>query len=235
MSDEEPTPVVSCDAVSRVYNRPDSRFVAGSGEPITALSDVSLTVGKGEVVGLAGPSGSGKSTLLHLVAGLDTPTSGSISLDGTNLQDLSTKQLTKYRLNNIGLVFQRFYLLPSLSTRSNVALPLVEQGQSRRKRRARADKLLEQVGLSERASHRPSALSGGEQQRVAIARALATEPSLIVADEPTGELDTETGETVLDALLAERDSRATLIASHDKQTLERTDRVINLVDGSRVE
>ncbi|WP_267161544.1 ABC transporter ATP-binding protein [Halovenus salina] len=230
MSERSP---VHCQDVSRIYQRPGSRFVGG-GEPVTALSNISLEIEQGEVIGIAGPSGSGKSTLLHLLAGLDTPTSGTVSLAGTKTDDLTAGQRTRYRLDHVGLVFQRFYLLPSLRARANVALPLIEQGVDRRRRRSRASELLELVGLEDRATHRPGALSGGEKQRVAIARALATNPSLIVADEPTGELDTETGEQVLDVLTANREQRALIIASHDERALARADRIIHLQDGERV-
>jgi len=196
---------------------------------------VSLGVDRSELVGIAGPSGSGKSTLLHLLAGLDTPTSGTIRIGGDETTALSGRKRTQLRLNRIGLVFQRFYLLPSLSARSNVALPLVEQGVGRTQRRERAEQLLAEVGLGDRVDHRPSELSGGEQQRVAVARALVTDPDLVIADEPTGELDTETGKQVLDVLATTGEGRAVVIASHDERALDRTDRVIRLLDGERVE
>jgi len=143
----------------------------------------------GEVVGIAGPSGSGKSTLLHLLAGLDTPTEGTITIRDTDIAALSSREQTRFRRDNIGMVFQRFHLLPALTARENVALPLVQAGVARSQRRSRASELLDAVGLADRASHRPGALSGGEQQRVAIARALAADPAVVIADEPTGELD----------------------------------------------
>ncbi len=231
---EDKKPPIECREATRVYQRAGSRFVGG-GEPVTALSGVSLRVEQGEVVGIAGPSGSGKSTLLHLLGGLDTPTEGTILLNGQDTQTLSSQARTRLRLESIGLVFQRFYLFPSLSARSNVALPLVERGVGRRTRRDRAEQLLTQVGLGERMGHRPSALSGGEQQRVAIARALVTDPEILIADEPTGELDTGTGERILDILVDTSDSRAVIIASHDDRALSRTDRTIQLRDGERIE
>lgn len=218
--------------VTREYSRNESRFWGG-GEKVTALDGVSLRLRESEVVGIAGPSGSGKSTLLHLIAALDTPTSGTIELDGVNVGKLSDRKRTKLRLNRIGLVFQRFYLLNSLSARANVALPLVERGVRRGKRRQRATKMLERVGLGDRTGHRPSALSGGEQQRVAVARALVTNPDIVIADEPTGELDTETGKQVLDVLAETGEGRAVVIASHDERALSRTDRTIRLLDGKR--
>ncbi|MCG1008045.1 ABC transporter ATP-binding protein [Halorubrum lacusprofundi] len=206
----------------------------GSGGPtVTALDSISLSVTAGEVVGIAGPSGSGKSTLLHLLAGLDTPTEGTITIRDTDIAALSSREQTRFRRDNIGMVFQRFHLLPALTARENVALPLVQAGVARSQRRSRASELLDAVGLADRASHRPGALSGGEQQRVAIARALAADPAVVIADEPTGELDRETGERVLDLLTDISDERAVVVASHDEYTLERTDRVINLLDGAR--
>ena len=218
--------------VTREYRRNESRFWGG-GEAVTALDGVSLQLRESEVVGIAGPSGSGKSTLLHLIAALDTPTSGTIELDGVDIGSLSDRKRTKLRLDRIGLVFQRFHLLNSLSARGNVALPLVERGVRRGERRRRATEMLERVGLGDRTGHRPGALSGGEQQRVAVARALVTDPDIVVADEPTGELDTETGKQVLDVLAATGENRAVVIASHDERALRRTDRTIRLLDGKR--
>jgi putative ABC transport system ATP-binding protein len=232
---DESSALVACREVTKRYERGGSRFSRG-GETVTALRGVSLAVGPNEVVGIAGPSGSGKSTLLHLLAALDTPTTGSVTLAGEETGDLSAGGRARRRLSHVGLVFQRFHLLPSLSARANVALPLVEQGVGKRERRERAVDLLEAVGLGDRATHRPGALSGGEQQRVALARALVTDPALVVADEPTGELDTETGTAVLDLLAgADAEDRGVVIASHDERALACTDRVIHLRDGRRVE
>lgn len=223
---------VVCSNVTRQYAGRGG-ILTESGPLVTALDDVSLSVGTGEVIGVAGPSGSGKSTLLHLLAGLDTPTAGSIEIRETDIATLSGRQQTRFRRENIGMVFQRFHLLPALTARENVALPLVQAGQSRQQRRARASELLTEVGLGDREGHRPGALSGGEQQRVAIARALAADPAVVIADEPTGELDRDTGEQVLDLLTDVSETRAVIIASHDQYTLERTDRVIRLLDGAR--
>jgi putative ABC transport system ATP-binding protein len=192
-----------------------------------------LTVAAGEVVGVAGPSGSGKSTLLHLLAGLDTPTAGTITIQNTDIAALTGREQTRFRRDNIGMVFQRFHLLPALTARENVALPLVQAGRAKRQRRDRAMELLSAVGLADRTDHRPGSLSGGEQQRVAIARALAADPAVVIADEPTGELDRDTGEQVLDLLTQISEDRAVIIASHDTYTLDRTDRVIQLLDGVR--
>lgn len=200
---------------------------------VEALDGVSISAEPGEFIGIAGPSGSGKTTLLHLIAGLETPTAGTVTVDGVRLDELSARKRTRFRLNTVGVVFQRFHLLGSLSARANVALPLLERGEPKRARRERAAELLEQVGLGDRLTHRPGQLSGGERQRVAVARALATDPPLVVADEPTGELDTETADRVLDALTAVTADRTVVLASHDDRALERTDRVIELADAER--
>jgi putative ABC transport system ATP-binding protein len=202
---------------------------------VRAVDGVSITVRRGEMVGIAGPSGSGKSTLLHLLAGLDLPTAGTVTLAGTDTADYGERGRARLRLEHVGIVFQRFHLLPALSARANVALPLVELGMSKSRRRERATELLEAVGLGDRITHRPGRLSGGEQQRVAIARSLATEPDLVVADEPTGELDSETGKRVLDALSDVADDRAVVLASHDEQALAVSDRRVPLRDGQRAD
>ena len=198
---------------------------------VSALQSISLQVCRGEVVGIAGPSGSGKSTLLHLIAGLTTPTAGRIELAGTDITTCSERERTRLRHRHIGIVFQRFHLLPSLSARANVALPLVQEGVPRSTRRERATSLLARVGLEDRETHTPGTLSGGEQQRVAIARALAIDPDVLLADEPTGELDTTTGQRVLDAMTDAAADRAAVIASHDDIALSIADRVIRLRDG----
>ena len=233
----ESRPVVTCTNVCRTFTRGGGgiRGQAGAAETVTAVDDVSARLLPGELVGLSGPSGSGKTTLLHLLAGLDTPSAGEITLAETDTQSLSQRQLTRLRLDNVGIVFQHFHLLPALSARANVAVPLIELGWSKRQRRERAADLLERVGLGDRLTHRPGELSGGEQQRVAVARALATDPTLVVADEPTGELDTETGGQVLDLLADVATDRAVVLASHDGQALDRTDRQIRLRDGARVD
>ena len=239
-TDPEHTPVVRCVDVSREYNRGGSSsrfglFDSRRRHTVTALDDVSLRIESGEFVGLAGPSGSGKSTLLHLLCGLDAPTFGRVELLGENTRDLSDGERAALRLDHVGIVFQRFYLLPTLSARANVALPLVERGVPRSERRRRATSRLEAVGLGDRVSHRPNELSGGEQQRVAVARALIGDPDLLVADEPTGELDTATGQRVVDLLAGLATDRAVVVASHDETVLERTDRVIRLHDGRIVD
>ena len=235
-------PVVRCRQVTRTYQdaggeRLFDRFRDSDDQPTTtALDGVSLSVSRGEVVGIKGPSGSGKSTLLHLLAALDVPTSGTVSVCGADTAALSGRERTRLRLDDVGIVFQRFHLLPSLSVRANVALPLVEQGVPKRDRRARAERLLESVGLEHRKTYTPRQLSGGEQQRVAVARALITEPELLVADEPTGELDTETGAQIL-SLFTEAAARdtAVVLASHDREAIAVADRVVTLRDGVRTD
>jgi len=231
-------PLIDCKNLSRSYRQGGSRsrwFSRNDTETltVTALSNIDLQIERGEIVGCAGPSGSGKSTLLHLLAGLDTPTTGTVSFDGTDLSSLSDRARTRHRLDHVGIVFQHFHLLDSLSARANVALPLVELGRPKAERRKRASELLEAMGLGDRITHRPTQLSGGEQQRVAIARALVTEPDLVIADEPTGELDTETGERVLSRFreVATELNAAVVIASHDEPTLAIADRLVRMRDG----
>jgi len=235
------SPLVRCNSVSREYTLGGNHrqwFSQNTDSPtVDALSNVDLSIFRGEIVGCAGPSGSGKSTLLHLLAGLDTPTSGTIWFDETNVAMLSPRERTRHRLDHVGIVFQHFHLLDSLSARANVALPLVELGRAKNERRKKATELLDAMGLDDRITHRPPQLSGGEQQRVAIARALITEPDLVVADEPTGELDTQTGERVLTRFrkLAGELDTAVVLASHDEPTLDIADRLIRMRDGQITE
>ena len=164
-----------------------------NGETVHALRGVSLRVDAGDYIAIVGPSGSGKSTLLQLLGGIDTPSSGVVELLGTRLDTLSDRELTRLRLSRLGFIFQRFHLLPVLTARENVELPMAEAGLPRPERRTRARELLAYVGLGHRTEHRATQLSGGEMQRVAIARALANHPAVLLADEPTGELDVATG------------------------------------------
>ncbi len=200
---------------------------------IHALRGVNLQIRAGEMVSIVGPSGSGKSTLLGLIGGLDTPTRGSIAIDGVDITNMNEDRLTEIRNEKIGFIFQFFNLIPTLTALENVALPIEFAHRRRAKPRRRAKELLTLLGLEDRMRHRPSELSGGEQQRVAIARALANNPPLLLADEPTGNLDTESGLVVMEALHRIRDESGTtvVIVTHDPQLAEQTDRVLTLVDG----
>jgi putative ABC transport system ATP-binding protein len=203
----------------------------------TALEEVDLHVEKGQVVAIIGPSGSGKSTLLNLIGGLDRPTSGKICIDGENLSELSDDDLTRVRRDKIGFVFQFFNLLPTLNCLENVALPLHLRKWPRKKIQERAKELLEVVQLGHRLDHLPDELSGGERQRVAIARALSVYPPILLADEPTGNLDTKTGQEILkliDQLHARLDSTV-LIVTHDREVADRCSRTVALRDGRIVE
>jgi putative ABC transport system ATP-binding protein len=206
-------------------------FPMGAG-PVRALRDVSLRIDPGEYVAVRGPSGCGKSTLLHILGCVDTPTSGTLTFDGRSVGSLPDADRSALRLLSIGFVFQRFFLLPMLTAAENVEVPQAEAGVSRTDRRRRTAELLEYVGLSHRADHRPSQLSGGEAQRVAIARALANRPRLLLADEPTGELDRATGEQI--AALIDRvqaDGTAVVIVTHDAAIAERAQRTLLMRDG----
>ena len=200
---------------------------------VRALAGISLDIAAGAFVSIMGPSGSGKSTLLHLMGGLDLPTSGEISLDGSVLSRLSDDEITLLRRRKVGFVFQFFNLLPTYTAEENVALPLMLDGLSRREVRPRVEAALQQVGLSHRRRHRPEELSGGEMQRVAIARALVIDPRVILADEPTGNLDTKTGEQVLELLAAaNRDRHCTIVlVTHDSRAAAHAERLITLKDG----
>ena len=211
------------------------QFAGGRG--VTALHDVSVTIARGEMVSIVGPSGSGKSTLLNLAGGLDTPTTGRVVVDGQSLAGLSDNDLTRVRRDKIGFVFQFFNLLPTLTCLENVGLPLHLRGWPRRKVEERARELLTTVQLSARLHHRPEELSGGERQRVAIARALSVYPPVILADEPTGNLDTGTGRDIL-ALLRDLHTRlgcTIAIVTHDMRVAESCQRTISLRDGHIVD
>jgi putative ABC transport system ATP-binding protein len=214
---------VSAESVTRRY---------GEGEAaVDALRGVSLDVPAGQFTAIMGPSGSGKSTLMHLLAGLDRPTAGSVYVGTEDITSMSDKALTKLRRRHIGFVFQSFNLLPTLSAEENVLLPLTIAG--RKVDRGALDALLERVGLSERRRHRPSELSGGQQQRVAIARALISEPTVLFADEPTGNLDSNAGTQVLDLMrdAVDLDGQTTVMVTHDPRAAARADRVLFLADG----
>ncbi len=200
---------------------------------VHAVRGVSLSVAPGEFLGIIGPSGSGKSTLLGLIGGLDTPTQGKIFIDGQDITDLDERALTRVRNEKIGFVFQFFNLVPTLSALENVALPVQFARHRKYSPTQRAKELLELLGLGDRMHHRPSQLSGGQQQRVAIARALANEPPLLLCDEPTGNLDTESGDMVMKALrdVQQKLGTTVIIVTHDMSVAAQVDRVVALVDG----
>jgi putative ABC transport system ATP-binding protein len=216
--------IIDAREVSRVFPMP-----AG---PVTAVRDVTLRIEAGEHVAISGPSGCGKSTLLHMLGCVDTPSSGTLRFQEQEVVRLSDAARSLLRLRQIGFVFQRFFLLPMLTAWENVELPLSEAGVAKRERRERTRDLLEYVGLASRADHRPAQLSGGEMQRVAIARALANRPRLLLADEPTGELDRATGEQI--AALLDRvngDGTALVLVTHDSTLADRARRVLTMRDG----
>jgi putative ABC transport system ATP-binding protein len=208
-----------------------SKTVASGSESLTILHPLDLTISKGQFAAILGPSGSGKSTLLGLVAGLDAPTSGDVVLAGTNVTRLGEDALAEFRGKTIGFVFQSFHLIPSATALENVRIPMEIQG--RRDARRRAESLLDAVGLSKRAGHYPKQLSGGEQQRVAIARAFSNEPAILLADEPTGNLDQANGERIFELLLKlNRDTGTTLVmVTHNEELAHAADREIVLRDG----
>jgi putative ABC transport system ATP-binding protein len=201
-------------------------------ERIDILKGISFQISNGEFVSIMGPSGSGKSTLLGIIAGLDNPTSGLVLIDGVDITRMSERQLAAVRNSKIGMVFQAYNLIATLTAQENVEVPLYV-GKHQRSPSARAKELLELVGLSHRLRHRPNQLSGGEQQRVAIARALATDPAFVIADEPTGNLDAKNGEHILELIadLRNRTGKTFIIATHDAMVATHADRTIHLVDG----
>ena len=216
--------IVTATHISRVFPMP-----AG---PVTAVADVSLRIAQGDHLAISGPSGCGKSTLLHMLGCVETPTAGTLFFDGNDVTKLSDRQRSLLRLRQIGFVFQRFFLLPMLTAAENIELPQSEADVPKAERRRRTSELLEYVGLAARADHRPSELSGGEMQRVAIARALANRPGLLLADEPTGELDRATGEQIAGLLdRVNADGTALVIVTHDPALAERCTRVLTMRDG----
>ena len=217
-------PVVVAENLERTYEM--------NGEAIRAVRRLSLDIPAADFLALVGPSGSGKSTLLHLLGGVDAPSAGTVKMGDVDLSLLSESQRSRHRLLHVGLVFQRFHLLPMLSALENVELPMAEAGMSKAVRRVRAAELLERVGLGDRMRHRPGELSGGQRQRVAIARALANEPDLLLADEPTGELDRTTSEGILSLFQGLVDEGMTLVvATHDLDLAAGARRIVRMVDG----
>jgi len=219
-------PWIRLEQVSKIFQQ--------GAQTIRAVDQVSLEVVPGEFLAITGASGSGKSTLLHLIAGLETPTSGTVGMGGVALETMDDTQLSALRLRTIGFVFQFFNLLPALTAQENVALPLLLAGQPATQAAARAAQLLTWVHLEQRRSSRPGELSGGEMQRVALARALANDPPILLADEPTGNLDSHSGRLVLDLLYRScKDIGKTLIlATHDRTVVQRADRIVELRDGT---
>jgi putative ABC transport system ATP-binding protein len=215
--------VVTLDSVTKTYEL---------GGTVTALDDVSVSLSDGSYTAVMGPSGSGKSTLLNLIGGLDTPDTGTVEVDGRDLGAATERERATVRGTEIGFVFQTFNLMPRLTAVENVALPLVFDDWGRERRLERAREVLDEVGLSERYDHEPNQLSGGQRQRVAIARALAPDPSIVLADEPTGNVDTETGAGIMD-LLAEINDRGNsiLLVSHSRRIAEHAERIVHLRDG----
>jgi putative ABC transport system ATP-binding protein len=218
-------PLVQLSNVAKVFHR-------GS-EDIQVLHNLDLSIAQGEFLALMGPSGSGKSTLLNLLAGLDRPTSGSLSVAGERIESLSRAQLAHWRARHVGFVFQFYNLLPVLSAERNVELPLLLTDLSGSERRKHVATALEIVGLSHRAKHTPRTLSGGEQQRVGIARAIVTDPTLILADEPTGDLDRKSGDAILDLLagLNREHGKTIIMVTHDPHAAERASRRLQMIDG----
>jgi len=209
--------------------RRDYRMAAGI---VHAVRGITFEVANGEYVAIVGPSGCGKSTLLNMLGVIDAPTSGSLTIAGRTVSGMSDREATRFRLHQIGFVFQRFYLMPVLTAAENVELPMAEAGLGKSERRARARELLAYVGLAERSHHRPTELSGGEQQRVAIARALANRPALLLADEPTGELDAQRGAEVIGLFdRLNRDGTTIIVVTHDEDLARAARRVLHMKDG----
>ena len=217
-------PIVEARDVAKVFPMP-----AG---PVVALHDLTLTILAGDYMAICGPSGCGKSTLLHILGVVDVPTRGTLRVDGRDVSSLTDAERSAIRLAKIGFVFQRFFLLPMLTAWENVELPQAEAGAGRAERRDRTAELLEYVGLGRRAQHRPSQLSGGEAQRVAIARALANRPRLLLADEPTGELDQATGQQIVGLFdRVHSDGTTVVVVTHDSAIASRTPRTLRMRDG----
>lgn len=224
------SPLVQTQNLGKSYARGTTR--------VDALRDISLTVSHGEFIGVAGPSGSGKSTLLHLLAALDRPSTGNIQVGDWSVDDLQATTRAQYRRSMVGLIFQEFHLIPTMTAQENVALPLLLSGTSPGERTKRARRILNRVGLGDRQDHTPTELSGGEQQRVAAARALVGDPPLLLADEPTGNLDAGTGAQLIELLseICHTQHRTVIVVTHHLEEIEAvTDRVFHLRDGALVD
>lgn len=223
-----PEYVIEIKSLTKIYKTGKTDF--------KALNNVDLKIRKGDFVAIMGPSGSGKSTLMNIIGCLDRPTSGSIIIDGENISTVNDNQLAVIRGRKIGFIFQKFNLMPSMNALKNVALPMVFLGGSKTDRDHRASELLAKVGLTNWATHRPSELSGGQQQRIAIARALVNDPAIILADEPTGNLDTKTGEQIMELLVAlNREGKTILLVTHAIALKRFANRVVNMLDGEVTE
>jgi putative ABC transport system ATP-binding protein len=216
--------VIEINSLTKIYKTEKTEF--------KALNSVSLKIRKGDFVAIMGPSGSGKSTLMNIIGCLDRPTSGSVIIDGENISTVTENQLAEIRGRKIGFIFQKFNLIPTMNAIKNVSLPMVFLGSSKTDREQRASELLAKVGLTNWATHRPTELSGGQQQRVAIARSLSNNPAIILADEPTGNLDTKTGEQIMQILIAlNREGKTILLVTHALSLKRFANRVINMLDG----
>lgn len=217
--------MIEVNGVSKVYKM--------GKEQVTALNDVSLKIEKGEFVAIIGPSGSGKSTLMHIIGGLDTPTTGNVYIEGNDISRLKDKQLSNYRNTKIGFVFQAFNLENSQTALENVMMPLIFAGVSKKERKKRALEALKQVGLEDLAKHKPNEMSGGQRQRVSIARALINNPEIIFADEPTGNLDSKSGQSIMNLFKEINKKGYTVImVTHNPNEAEKAERVIKIMDGS---
>jgi len=215
----------------------DLTKIYGDGVEVRALDGTDLDIEKGEFLAIIGPSGSGKSTLLNMIGILDTPTSGTILLDGVDITSASQKQRSKMRNQKLGFIFQYHHLLPDFNAIENVMMPLLINGIKKSKAKKIAYEMLDEVGLNDRANHRPNQLSGGQNQRVAIARALANNPDIVIGDEPTGNLDSKSSDVIYDLLrkLNEEHDQTFILVTHDEHMAKKTDRIIKLVDGKIVD
>jgi len=223
--------------IKKIIEIRDLTRIYGDGAEVRALDGVNLDIERGEFLAIIGPSGSGKSTLLNQIGILDTPTSGTILLDGVDITKASEKERSRLRNRKLGFIFQYHHLLPDFNALENVMMPLLINGVKRSKARKMASRMLEEVGLDDRADHRPNQLSGGQNQRVAIARALANSPGIVIGDEPTGNLDSKSSDNIYELLrrLNHEHNQTFILVTHDAEMAAKTDRIIRLVDGKIVE
>jgi putative ABC transport system ATP-binding protein len=221
--------MITCKSISKSYTKGTNI--------VTPLENLDLEVGRGEFLALMGPSGSGKTTLLNLISGIDSPSSGSLVIDGENIAAFTRKQLTAWRARKVGYIFQLYHLIPVLTAFENVELPLLITSMSKAERKQKAEEALEIVGLQDRSHHTPSELSGGQEQRVAIARALVADPALLVADEPTGDLDRESAKMILELLqsLSRERGKTIVMVTHDARAAAAADRTLHLEKGKLLE